>query len=76
MRNVMASGRDQPTEIRFDATNFEADADQEIGLLVMETEKQGHVAIHMRRAVFDTLFERMRLALEQSTALDPDHSTD
>ena len=72
----MAINRNEPTEIRFDAINFEADVDQEIGLLVMETKKQGRVAIHMQRAVFDALFERMQLALEQSTALDPDHSTD
>jgi hypothetical protein len=72
----MASDRNEPTEIRFEATNFAADANQEMGVLVMETEKQGHVAIHMQRAVFDALFERMRFALEQSTALDPDHSTD
>ena len=72
----MVSDGERSTGFRFEATNFDADADQEIGLLMMDTEKQGRVAIHMRRDVFDTLLKRMRSALEQSTALDPDHSTD
>ena len=66
----------EPTLISFEATDIDADVDSEIGLLAMETAKDGRVAIHMQRAVFVALFVRMRKALEQSTALAPDQSTD
>jgi hypothetical protein len=66
----------ESTVTRFEATDIGADADQEVALLLIETEERGRVAIHMQRAVFDTLCERILHAQEQSTALDPDHSTD
>ena len=61
---------------RFEATEIGADANQEVALLLIETKQSGRVVVHMQRAVFDSLFGRMQHALEQSTALDPDHSTD
>ena len=56
----------KPTVIRFEATDIDPSVSESLAILVMETVEDGRIAIHMRRPVFVALFERMRVALEQS----------
>lgn len=53
----------ESTVIRFEASDIEPAIDDDLGLLVMQTTQDGRVAIHMRRDVFVSLFERMQIAL-------------
>lgn len=53
----------KPTVIRFEATNIEADLVEDIGLLTMDT-PEGRIAVWMKRDVLETLYVRMRIALE------------
>jgi hypothetical protein len=56
---------------RVEATDVEPSVSGDLGLLIMETGHNGCIVAHMRRDVFAVLFERMRIALQQSDASAP-----
>ena len=59
----------EPTVIRFEATEIEADLTGDIGILLMKTQ-EGRVAVHMHRCVFAALCEQMRHALAEEVKND------
>lgn len=63
----------EPTTIRFEATDLDAEIAGELGLLMVDTLLEGRVVVHAPTVVFERLFERLRVALEQArlSSLDP-----
>lgn len=55
---------DEPTRLRFEATDIDADLLNGIAVLTMETAKDGRVAVCMSRDVFARLSVRIQHALE------------
>ena len=62
--------------IRFEATDIAPGLSEDTAFLTMDTKEDGRVTVHMKRPVFELLFESMQLALNEEALRASPQTTD